>query len=448
MGIVIPSYIEEVLDIINKYGEAFIVGGCVRDMLLGLTPHDFDITTDRTPSEIKEIFKDYKIINNNGEKHGTITIFYKHHQIEITTYRVDKDYLDGRHPSEVSFTRNLANDLARRDFTINALAYNKEKGLVDLYGGVRDLESKIIRTVNNPYNRFEEDYLRILRGLRFVSKLNFKMDEETKMASVRLAPKILTYISGERIREELKGILLGKNVLNTLLGYHEVIFSVIPELRPCFNFKQNNPYHDHDVYTHISYVVSYAKKDFTTRLAALLHDIAKPKTYTEEYKNNRIWGHFYGHAEEGVPLARNICNRLKLSNKEKEEVLYLVKEHDTYFEVNKRQVKRLIRRTPDYSYELILKLLDLQDADNKDHINACPTNRDDIIKILKEIKENEEALQIKDLAINGRDLIALGYEGKEIGLLLNEVLNLVLNDKLENKKEDILNYLKKSGGKI
>ncbi len=442
----IPQYIKEILNIINKYGKAYVVGGCVRDSLLGLKPNDWDITTDRLPSEIKEIFKNYKIINNNGEKHGTITIMYQDKQVEITTFREDDRYLDGRHPSSVSFTRTLESDLARRDFTINALAYNPEVGLVDLYDGQSDLKKGIIRTVREAEKRFGEDYLRILRGVRFVSKLGFKMEEETKSASFKLADNILKYISGERIREELKGILLGKNVLNALLDYHEIIFSIIPELKPCYNFNQNNPYHIHDVYTHICYVTSYTKPDFTCRLAALLHDIGKPNCYTEEIKEGRLWGHFYGHPQESYNIAKVICDRLKLSNYEKERVLYLILEHDTPIEVNTRLLRRLIMRTPNEDKDLLYDLLDLKQADLKDHINLKPLDIVNINSKIEEIYQNKLALKITDLAINGSDLINLGYKGKEIGLALKMLLEAVVDEKVLNNRNDLLEYLKNIKG--
>lgn len=444
MVINLPAYIKEILNILNQKGEAFVVGGCVRDYLLGLTPHDWDITTDRLPEEVKEIFKDYKIINNNGEKHGTVTIIYKNKQVEITTYRIDKDYLDGRHPSTVSFSRSLSNDLARRDFTINALAYNEEKGLVDLYGGLNDLKNGLIKTVRTAEQRFLEDYLRILRGVRFVSKLGFKMETKTYEASVKLAPNILKYISGERVREELKGLLLGKNVLNTLLNYQEIIFAVIPELRPCYKFKQNNPHHKHDVYTHICYVTSYTKPYFTLRLSALLHDIAKPMCYTEEIKGSGVIGHFYGHAEKGVNIVSNICDRLKLSNIEKEEVLYLVKEHDSVILPNKKVLKRLLIRTPSNNIDLIYKLLDLKKADNKDHLMINELNEKEIIKVLDSIIKEKDAIKVTDLAIKGKDLIELGFKGKDIGLMLNKLLDLVIEEKLNNNKEELITYVKKT----
>ncbi len=443
MVIKIPEYIEDILNIINQYGEAYVVGGCIRDSLLGYTPHDWDITTDRLPEEIKEIFKDYKIIDNNGIKHGTVTILYKRKLVEITTYRVETNYSDGRHPDDVAFTRNLANDLARRDFTINALAYNNKSGLIDLYGGIEDLNNKIIRTVGNPEDRFKEDYLRILRGVRFVSKLNFNMEKSTFDASLKLSPNILKYISGERIREELKGILLGPNVLNTLLEYHDIIFSIIPELKECYKFEQNNIHHMHDVYTHICYVVSYTKPIFETRLAALLHDIGKPKAYTEEIRDGKIIGHFYDHQIISTDMGRVICNRVKLSNEEKRKVLYLVLEHDSPIGDSKRQLKSLIMRTPEESKELVYMLIDLKMADNKDHSIKRDIDFEEIKKEIEQIFIAQEALKITDLKINGLDLINSGYSGSEIGNKLKEVLNLVVDGELKNDRDILLAYINK-----
>ncbi len=442
MSLVLPDYVKEALQLIKSQGgEAYVVGGCVRDSLLGFNPSDWDITTDRLPSEIKAIFANYKIINNNGEKHGTVTVRLANHDIEITTYRQDASYLDGRHPSQVNFTRSLAADLARRDFTINALAYNEEEGLVDLYGGQADLAKQLIKTVGDPYKRFSEDYLRILRGVRFASKLGFKMEEKTFIASQKLAAKITEHVSGERIRTELEGILLGPNVLKSLLRYHTIICAIIPELKACYRFKQNNPYHVHDVYTHIAYVVSYTKPDFTLRLSALLHDIGKPQTYTYEYKQNRIWGHFYNHPQVSYTLAQGVCERLKLSNKEKEEVLYLVLNHDIPLEANKILIKQVLQKVPGQNFALFYKLLDLKLADRQDHINIPPLDIIGIKDIVDEIKQNKEALKVSDLALKGTDLIELGYTGKQIGSVLASLLEAVVEEKVNNDRTSLLNYL-------
>ena len=233
----LPSYVNLALDILNSKGEAFIVGGCVRDLLLGREPHDYDITTNLKPYEVQELFKDYKQFNNNGLSHGTVTVLIDSYPLEITTYRIDGKYSDGRHPSSVDFTDDLKLDLSRRDFTINAMAYNSNLGLIDFFNGISDLKTGIIRTVGDPYKRFNEDYLRILRALRFKGRFKFNIETNTKYSMQLLAPN-LNLISSERINQELHQILISDDILNILLDYKEIIKAIIPEMEKNFDFNQ------------------------------------------------------------------------------------------------------------------------------------------------------------------------------------------------------------------
>ena len=435
----LPSYVNLALDILNSKGEAFIVGGCVRDLLLGREPHDYDITTNLKPYEVQELFKDYKQFNNNGLSHGTVTVLIDSYPLEITTYRIDGKYSDGRHPSSVDFTDDLKLDLSRRDFTINAMAYNSNLGLIDFFNGISDLKTGIIRTVGDPYKRFNEDYLRILRALRFKGRFKFNIETNTKYSMQLLAPN-LNLISSERINQELHQILISDDILNILLDYKEIIKAIIPEMEKNFDFNQYSKWHFHDVYSHIAYVTSYVKQDFTLRLAALLHDIGKGYCFQEELIDGKLVRHFRGHAEKSCEISRVILNRLRVSNEEKEEILYLILNHDYPLESDK-SIKKLILKTKDRSLDLILKLIDLKEADHKDHlINSYDIDnlRNRVIYIYNSL----DALTIKDLKINGNDLINLGIKGPKIGFYLNECFNKVFNNELQNDHKILLEYIK------
>ncbi len=438
----IPKNIALALKMLNEKGEAYIVGGCVRDALLNLKPTDYDITTSLTPDKIKEVFKDYRIINNNGEKHGTVNVIINKEKIEITTYRYEGEYLDGRHPSFVGFTDDLALDLKRRDFTINAMAYNDSKGLIDYYGGKEDLKNGIIRTVGTPSLRFGEDYLRILRGLRFMGRFNFKIEKETKDAMLNLAYG-LKKISSERIVNELKEILVSKNILEILLEYRPIFTTIFPELIDTINFDQKSKWHSHDVYTHICYVTSYTKPDFITRLAALLHDIGKPHSYQEEVIDKNVIRHFKGHAKVSYQASIEILKRLKVSNEIKNQVLFLVLYHDIEIMPNKKSIKNILLKMPNLNLELFYKLIDLKKADSLDHTIKTNLDYELILNIAKEIILSGEIITLKELAIDGNDLKILGYHGSDIGKILNYLLKEVIEGRLKNQKEILLKSLVK-----
>lgn len=418
---VIPKRILDILNQLKNNGfDAYFVGGCVRDFLLNKTPKDYDISTNATVSEMLEVFKDFHVINNNGLKHNTVSVYYMGDVIEVTSYKNKNDY-------------SIYGDLYNRDLTINAIAY--DNGFIDPLGGINDIKNKIIRVCNE--NSFKDDYLRILRTLRFASKLNFDIVDDTKHL-IKENYKGLEGISKERINNELCQILEGDNVLNILLEYKEVFSFIIPSLTNTIDFDQKNKYHFHDVYTHSAYVVSYCKNDYITRLAALLHDAGKPNCFTIDENG---YGHFYGHPLESYHLAKEVLKDLKFSNKEMEEILFLVRYHDDVA-VTKKQIKRMLAKTPENKRECFLRLIDLQHADRKDHINMEELDVDNMINILEEIIAEEECFTIKDLEVNGYDLMELGVFDKRIKEIQLVLLDLVVEEKIENKKEILIEYIK------
>ena len=429
----------EVKFVINKLEqagyEAYLVGGAVRDFLLHHENNDIDITTNAKPEEIKNVFKDYHLIET-GLKHGTVTLIYNHQPIEITTYRIDGDYIDNRHPNLVKFTNSLREDLLRRDFTINAMAYNKK--LIDYFGGKEDLKNKLIRAVGDPNQRMKEDALRILRGLRFASILNFQIEEQTIIA-MRENKQLLLNISNERIQNELNEILLGDNVKEVLLRFSDIFSVVIPELNKIIGFNQYNKYHIYDVYTHSVYALSSSTKDLIVRLTLLFHDIGKPSVFTMDESGN---GHFYQHALESEKITRNILNRLKYDNDTKNQVITLIKYHDVVLNDDIKTVKRWLNRLGE---DLFKKLIEVQIGDN---FGQNPEYRDRQIRLNK-IKElidkvvaENNCFSLKQLAVNGFDMIKLGYIGSQIKEALNFALDSVINEKIENDKDKILSYIK------
>ena len=414
---VIPKRILDILNQLKNNGfDAYLVGGCVRDFLLNKTPKDYDISTNATVSEMLEVFKDFHVINNNGLKHNTVSVYYMGDVIEVTSYKNKNDY-------------SIYGDLYNRDLTINAIAY--DNGFIDPLGGINDIKNNIIRVCNE--NSFKDDYLRILRTLRFASKLNFDIVDDTKHL-IKENYKGLEGISKERINNELCQILEGDNVLNILLEYKEVFSFIIPSLSKTIDFDQKNKYHFHDVYTHSAYVVSYCKNDYITRLAALLHDVGKPNCFTIDENG---YGHFYGHPLESYHLAKDVLKDLKFSNKEMEEILFLVRYHDDVA-VTKKQIKRMLAKTPENKRECFLRLIDLQHADRKDHINMEELDVENMINILEEIIAEEECFTIKDLEVNGYDLMELGVFDKRIKEIQLVLLDLVVEEKIENKKEILI----------
>lgn len=438
----LPKEVEDILRILNDNGyEAYIVGGCVRDKILGRTPHDWDICTSSSPEEVIKVFEGFRVIET-GLKHGTVTVMLNNEPFEITTYRIDGKYSDNRRPDSVDYTLNLEDDLSRRDFTINAMAYNSENGLIDPFHGLYDIENKSIRCVGTPTFRFQEDALRILRAMRFSIQLNFKISNSTFEAMIA-NKNLLTNVSNERINTEFMKMLEShKPILEHFQGCRDIISEFIPEFISCFDFNQNNPYHMYDVYVHILHSVdNYTGDDMKVKLALLFHDIGKPSCYSEDHNG----GHFIGHGIVSSDMANEILRRLKFDNDTIKSVIDLVLYHDSTIEPNYKTVKRWLNKIGELQFR---RLLEVRTADMKAHSNINIENRLEKQKQLHELLESiiseEQCFSMKDLKVNGRDLIKLGYkEGRQVGAALQVLLDCVIANEIENDKEKLLELAKR-----
>ena len=437
MNINLPEKIQLILSRLNEAGyEAYCVGGAVRDSVMGIAPGDWDITTSALPEETRKIFADFKTIDT-GLKHGTITVVIDHTAYEITTFRIDGEYSDNRHPQNVEFTRSLADDLSRRDFTINALAYNHSSGLIDLYHGQDHIHNSIIKTVGNPEKRFQEDGLRIMRALRFSAVLGFRIDEETSRA-IHDNKELLKNISAERIAVELTKLVCGKNAFNVLMEYPDVLSAFIPEIAPAVNFKQYGKKHAYDVWEHICHTVDTIPQDKILRLTMLLHDLGKIPTHKINENGDST---FKNHAMVGGEMAKEILTRLRFDKKTVNRVAFLVSYHDFEPTESKIELKRHLKaKTPDD----IRTLLTIKKSDRgalsegyRDISEATAKN----LQWLKEIEDNSECCTVKDLDITGNDLLNEGFSGEEIGNALEKALDAVIDKKIQNKKADLLTYL-------
>jgi len=437
----LPLAVNKILAHLNRAGfSAYAVGGCVRDLLRGVTPDDYDIATSATPDEVKALFCDYHVIET-GIQHGTVTVVYDGVPYEITTFRSESTYSDARHPDAVLFTKRIEDDLSRRDFTVNAMALSKEGSLVDIYSGQKDIQNRVLRCVGDPYERFSEDALRILRLMRFASVLDFTIDPETEAAARVLAPS-LSKVSVERIAQELNKLVLGKGVFRILTEYVDILAVAIPELLPMKNFDQHNYHHCYDILTHTAKAVECVAPKKHLRLAALLHDIGKPSTFSLD--ENGV-GHFYSHASLSRDLAEEILTRLKYDNKTKDTVSRLVKWHDTVIEASEKSVKRaLSKMTLDFFFDLVA----LKRADNLAQHPDFHTRQayyDELETLARGILARQDCLSLADLAIKGGDLISLGVPfGKEVGRLLNLALLEVLQNRILNEREQLLEFVKKN----
>lgn len=439
----IPIKAEQIIKDINTYGyEAYLVGGCVRDMLLGVKPNDWDICTSATPSNIIDICKKYNYkYHTKGIKYGTINIIDGDEEYEVTTFRTDGVYYDNRRPNEVKFTSNIFEDLKRRDFTINALAFdvNTEK-IIGESSWVDDLNKGIIRCVGDPDLRFKEDSLRIIRALRFSIKLEFKIEENTIKSAYKHL-NLIDNISKERITDELRKILTcGKPIKHHFMKYGDILGRVIPEMTCCFDFNQNNRYHVHDVYEHILYVVDNCDtNDFVIKLAALLHDIAKPHCYTEDAKG----GHFYGHPKVSHQISEDIFKtRIRLTNQERDEALLLILHHDMSVLNTKNSVKKKLKLLgPDtFNKWCILKKADQDDHVYYDNTKNYKINIEEIKSIAENIVNEKECFSLKHLNIDGNILMKeLNLKpGKHIGYILDTLLYLVIDNKISNDTEELI----------
>ena len=433
----IPEDANELIHTLQNNGHsAYIVGGCVRDSILGRTPHDWDICTSATPSEMLEIFKDKKIIET-GLQHGTVTVVVNGEPYEITTYRIDGIYSDNRRPDTVTFTDKLVEDLRRRDFTINAMAYNDEEGLIDPFNGMEDIKYKKISCVGRAEDRFGEDALRILRAIRFAAQLEFTIMPGTDW-EIHKQYKNLENISIERINSEFCKIASSDDFCVELLLYKDVFSLFIPELKDMFDFPQNNPWHIWDVFGHTIHAVEYCDSDdLVVRLAVFFHDFGKPHSYQDGEDGIR---HFKGHGKVSADMTDSIMKRLRFDNETRNNVVELVYYHDATFEVGKKYVKRWLNKIGEKQFR---RLLQVKKVDNKAQNLELSSDRikelSEIEALIDEVLQEDECFSLKDLAVNGKDLIGVGYKsGKELGNTLNKLLQLVIDGDCPNEKEKLL----------
>lgn len=452
MKIQMPEDVKYILEKLNSAGyEAYAVGGCVRDSILGRIPDDWDITTSAKPEETKTLFP--RTIDT-GIQHGTVTVMCNRVGYEVTTYRIDGEYEDRRHPKEVIFTADLLEDLKRRDFTINAMAYNhlededngdrtyKNVGLVDAFGGMEDIENKIIRCVGNPIHRFEEDALRMMRAVRFSAQLGYEIEEETKNAIGVLSGN-LANISAERIQVELVKLLISNHPDYLRTAYETGMTKVFfPEFDKAMETKQNNPHHIYTVGEHMLQSLNYVRNDKVLRLTMVLHDIAKPETL--QTGEDGI-DHFYGHPDQGEEMAKTILKRLRFDNDTIGKVCKLVKFHDQKLSLKPEKLRKSIVKI---GPELFPLLLEVKEADmlaqSMYKREEKQKELEDVRKVYQEILEAGDCLALKELAVTGRDLIDAGMKpGKELGVALQKLFDYVLEYPQKNNKDELLEFLQK-----
>ncbi len=439
----LPAAVLAAIEQLNRAGhEAYAVGGAVRDLLRGVTPHDYDITTSATPEEMKRVFSAHRTVET-GIAHGTLTVLFDSTPLEITTFRVDGSYTDSRHPDSVRFTRSLREDAARRDFTVNAMAYHPTLGVFDFFCGREDLSARRLRTVGNATQRFTEDALRILRGLRFSAVLGYTIEADTARAMLTLKDR-LTHVAAERIREELTKLLCAEKPSDVLREYRDVFAVFLPEIKPLFDFDQQNPHHDFDLWEHTLRVIDAAPRKLSLRLAALCHDMGKPSCFTRDAEGI---GHFYGHARHSTEIADALLSRLRFDNKTKDAVVLLVAQHDTLPAPKTRQFARMRSRYGDSFLTDWLSLVRADRTGQKHHLSPeaeatlCEAEEAAALLLTK-----EERQSLATLALRGDDLTVLGYRGKAVGDALSLALDAVLEGRVENEKEALLMLLKDTGG--
>ena len=429
----LPQTIVTILDTLENHGfAAYVVGGCVRDSLLGLTPADFDLCTSALPEQMEQVFAGQRLVLA-GEKHGTVGVCTDTGVVEITTFRTEGDYRDSRHPDWVRFVGDVEQDLARRDFTVNAMAYSPTRGFADPFGGRQDLENKILRAVGAPEKRFREDALRILRGVRFAVRYGLTVEPETRRAMDDQAGG-LDSLSRERVFEELSKLLPLVTGAD-LLEFASIMGAAIPELAPTIGFDQHSPHHAYDLYTHVAYVTGAVPGELTVRWAALLHDIGKVSTFTRDETGR---GHFYGHASAGAELAEQVLLRLKAPTRLRHQVVELIGAHMTRLQPEKKLLRRQLSRL---GWEQLERELELQQADMSSKGTAEPGDLEifpEIRRMLEEIRREDSCLKVTDLAVNGEDLMALGYQGRQIGERLHWLLEQVLEETLPNDRQALL----------
>ena len=437
MEITLPKQVKKIIETLEQAGyEAYAVGGCIRDSVLGRKPNDWDITTSARPMETKALFR--RTVDT-GLKHGTVTVLMDGEGYEVTTYRIDGEYEDGRHPKEVLFTSDLVEDLRRRDFTINAMAYNEKDGMVDAFDGMGDMERMIIRCVGDAGERFTEDALRILRAVRFSAQLGFSIEEKTREAVMRLAGN-LAKISAERIQTEMIKLLVSPHPEELRTAWETGITAVIlPEFDVLMETEQNTPHHRYTVGEHTLHALENVREDKVLRLAVLFHDMGKPQVRTVDETGR---DHFKGHPVSSERIAEEVLHRWRLDNDTLNKVKRLVKYHDLRPALNQKSVRRMICRVGEDMFPM---LLEVQRADILAQSSYGQEEKlhdlDEVNRIYHEILEECQCLSIKDLAVGGRELIADGMKpGKELGQMLALLLDHVLEEPQHNTKEYLLDY--------
>lgn len=438
MTIKIPSGAEEIINRINEAGyEAYVVGGCVRDSLLGREPNDWDITTSANPYEVKALFR--RTIDT-GLKHGTVTILMGDDQYEVTTYRIDGDYSDGRHPDNVTYTSLLSDDLKRRDFTINAMAYHPEIGLVDLFGGESDLKKGIVRAVGCAEDRFSEDALRMMRAIRFAAQLGYEIEKDTYAAITKLGSN-LSKISAERIRVEMDKLLMSDNPYMFKLFYNTKLTSIfMPEFDIAMGTKQQHKHHMYDVGEHILQSLKYTPADKVVRLAMLFHDMAKPQAMQVDEQGVT---HFWGHPAKSAAMAKDVMRRLKYDNATIDAVAELAANHDRQIDENTKSVRKVLNKLSDHAFP---RLLNVKYADVMAQSDYMRSEKLESIKRLEELYNeviaDNNCFKMKDLAVGGSDLIGLGITpGPVLGKILGVMLQDVIEEPEHNTKEYLLAHL-------
>ncbi len=437
----IPRGALSLIEKLNSEGyEAYAVGGCVRDSLLGIEPHDWDICTSARPEEMQRVFQGFHTVAT-GLKHGTLTVVIDHQPYEVTAYRLDGEYTDHRHPDGVTFVQDLAEDLARRDFTVNAMAWHPKDGLVDHYSGREDLAAGLIRCVGEAEKRFGEDALRILRALRFASDYSFQIERKTSEAIHRLYPE-LRDIAAERVRSELGRLLIGAGAGRILREYTDVITFLLPVLRGTVGFDQRTPYHAFDVWEHSLRAVEEVRPTEALRMAMLLHDCGKPACFTLGADGQ---GHFYGHAKVSRNLAEPAAEALKMDNATKEKVLTLIEWHMAELSTDKRQLTRWLNRLGE---ETLFDLIEVQRADQAACLGTpesrmqADTRAGELKQALEELLAEKPCFSLRDLAVNGNDMKSLGLAGRQIGETLQQLLESVMAGELPNEREALLRSAK------
>lgn len=439
--IVLPKDVAEIIGILKKGGyEAYAVGGCVRDSLLGREPNDWDITTSATPLQVKDLFS-HTI--DTGIQHGTVTVMRNHVGYEITTYRIDGKYEDNRHPSEVIFTPSLEEDLKRRDFTINAMAYNDEDGLVDLFEGCKDLEQKRICAVGDAKQRFSEDALRMMRAVRFAAQLGYEIEADTKAAIKVLSPNLKS-ISAERIQVELVKLVVSDHPEHMKLLYETGITAqIFPEFDAIMECEQNHPHHCYDVGMHTICAMLHVKKDKLLRLAMLFHDIGKPATKTVDEKGIT---HFHGHAAISEKLSKEVLRRLKFDNYTLDYVRKLALYHDVKIIPEEKYVRRALSKMGEDLFPLLLEVKHADVMAQSDYLRKEKlAELTQLEEVFDRVISQKQCFSRKDLALTGTDLIALGVSaGPNLGAALDQLLELVIENPEKNTKEILTKIVKES----